>query len=112
MKLVSVFVEKWKERMSNLFLSCFEDVTVMQEKRLHLINTSRSNEDEVENGEQTELQIKRALSHFPECESTEKSCKDVQNDFVPYVILPGKKNQHQLLTYGKYLIRLTGDRHS
>lgn len=62
----------------------------MQEKRLHLIDTSWSHENEVENGEKTKLQIESAVAHIPECETAEKSCKYMQNYLVPHIILPAR----------------------
>jgi hypothetical protein len=70
-----------------LFLSGFKNVPVMQEEGLHLIDTTRRHEDKVEDREQTKLQRKCAIAHFPKGETAEKGCKNVQNDLVPHIVL-------------------------
>lgn len=60
----------------------------MKEERLHLIDTTGSNEDEVENGEQTQLKVECTFTHHPEGETTEERRKDVQDNLVPHVVLP------------------------
>lgn len=82
-----MYVTMKKKEFTNLFLSCLKNIAVMQEKRLHLIDASRSNENEVENSEKAELQIKGTVSHFPECETPKKRGKDMENYLVPDVIL-------------------------
>jgi len=59
----------------------------MQEKWLHLVDTPRRDEDEVEDGEQSELQRECTISDLPESETTEQARKDVEDDFVPHVVL-------------------------
>lgn len=77
-----------------LFLPNFENVAIMQEKWLHLVDTSGSNENEIEDGKQTELQIKGAVSHLPKCETTEQRCKYVENNLIPYIILKAVSASH------------------
>ena len=71
----------------HLLLSGLKDVTIMQEERLHLINTARRNEDKVEDCKESELKRESATSNLPECESTEKSGEDMQEEFVPHIVL-------------------------
>lgn len=40
-----------------LLLPCFKDITIVKEIRLHLIDTTRGDKDEVEDGKESELQI-------------------------------------------------------
>ena len=70
-----------------LLLSCFKEIPVTQEEGLHLVNTAGCDKDEVENGEQAQLQVERAIANHPECETTEKRCEDVQVYLVPHVVL-------------------------
>jgi hypothetical protein len=72
---------------SYLLLSCFKYVTVVEEVRLHLVDTARRDKDEVEDGKQSELQVKSPVADHPEGEATEKGGKDVQVDLVPDVVL-------------------------
>lgn len=74
-------------RRTHLFLSGFKYITTMQEKRLHLVNTARGDEDEVENRKQSQLKVKTAVSDLPEGETTEKCCENMEDDLVPHVIL-------------------------
>lgn len=59
----------------------------MQEERLHLVDTARSNENEVEDSKESQLESEGPVSSLPECKSAEQCCKDVKNDFVPHIIL-------------------------
>ena len=79
-------------RGSDLLLSSLKYVAIVQEERLHLVDTSGGNEDEVEDGKQPKLERVRPISHFPKRESTEQGGKDVQDDLVPHVILIGSAN--------------------
>lgn len=59
----------------------------MQEERLHLVDTSRRDEDEVEDGEQPELQRECTISDLPESETAEQTGKDVEDHLVPHIVL-------------------------
>jgi hypothetical protein len=62
----------------------------MQEEGLHLVDASRCNEDEVKDGEHTQLEIEGAIADLPEREATEEGRKDVQVDLVPDVVLASR----------------------
>lgn len=70
-----------------LFLSGFKYIPVVEEEGLHLVDTPRRHEDEVENGEEPELEVERAVAHLPEGEAAEESGEDVEVDFIPDVVL-------------------------
>lgn len=70
-----------------LFLASLENVSVMQEEWLHLVDTSWGDENEVKDGEETKLHGEGSIAHFPECETAEESCKDVQDNLIPHVVL-------------------------
>lgn len=72
---------------SHLLLPSLEQVTVVQENRLHLVDTPGRHEDEVEDGKHAELEIEGAVTDHPECEPAEKGRKYVQVDLIPDVIL-------------------------
>jgi hypothetical protein len=57
---------------SYLLLSCFKYVTVVEEVRLHLVDTARRDKDEVEDGKQSELQVKSPVADHPEGEARAK----------------------------------------
>jgi hypothetical protein len=59
----------------------------VQEIRLHLVDTSWSDKDEVEDGKESQLKVKRSVANHPKGEAAEQSRKDVQVDLVPYVVL-------------------------
>lgn len=66
-----VSVDHTEELMgSNLLLTRLEDIAVLQEERLHLVNASRGNENEVENSEESQLQRESSISDLPERETT------------------------------------------
>lgn len=73
--------------MTCLLLSRLKQVSVVQEIRLHLVDTSRSNKDKVEDGKESQLQVESSVANHPECETAEKGCKDVKVDLVPHVVL-------------------------
>lgn len=73
--------------MTNLLFAGLEDVAIVQEEWLHLVDTSRSDKNEVEDSEETELEVKRAITHFPEGKTAEQSCEDMENDFAPDIVL-------------------------
>lgn len=70
-----------------LFLASLKNVPVMQEERLHLVDTSWGDENEVKDGEETKLHGKGSIAHFPECETAEEGCEDVQDNLIPHVVL-------------------------
>lgn len=72
---------------THLFLSGLKYVTTMQEERLHLVDTAGGDEDEIENRKESQLKVESAVSDLPESESTEKCREDMENDFVPHVVL-------------------------
>lgn len=74
-------------RRTDLLLARLKQIAVPQKEGLHLIDTSRSDEDEVEDRKDSELEIKGAVPDLPECEAAEKSSENVQVDLVPDVIL-------------------------
>ena len=43
----------------------------MQKERLHLIDTARSDENEIEDSKKSQLERKSAVPNLPECESAE-----------------------------------------
>jgi len=59
----------------------------MQEERLHLVDTPRRDEDKVEDGEQPKLQRECTISNLPESETAKETSKDMEDDFVPHVVL-------------------------
>lgn len=59
----------------------------MQEVRLHLIDATRGNENEVEDGKKSQLQVKCSITDHPEGEATKQRGEDMQVDLVPHVIL-------------------------
>jgi hypothetical protein len=63
----------------------------MQKEWLHLVDAARRHKDEVEDRKYTQLEIEGAVAYVPEGEAAEKSCKDVQVDLVPNVILQSRK---------------------
>lgn len=75
-------------RSTYLFLPSFEDIPIVQEERLHLVNTTRRNENKIEDGKEPELHGECAISHFPEGEATEEGCEDMKHDLIPHVVLP------------------------
>lgn len=79
--------EKKTRKQTHLLLTGFEQIPVVQEEGLHLVDTARGHKDKVEDGKQTQLQIKRGVSNVPERETTEESRKNVQVDLVPDVVL-------------------------
>lgn len=70
-----------------LLFACLENITVLQKIRLELIDDTRGNKDEVEDGEQSKLEIKDRVANFPESEPTEECSKNVQYNLVPHVVL-------------------------
>jgi hypothetical protein len=76
--------------LTNLLFTRFKDVTIRQEKGLHLNDTAWGHEDEIENGKESQLERESAISNLPEGETTEESRKNVKNDLVPHVILEKK----------------------
>lgn len=74
-------------KQTYLLLSRLKQVSVMQEIRLHLVDTSRSNKDKVEDGKESELQVESSVTDHPECEAAEEGGKDVKVDLVPHIIL-------------------------
>lgn len=72
---------------TDLLLASLKQVAVVQEEGLHLVDTTGSHKDEVEDGKDPQLEIKRAISNLPKGETTEKSCKYVQVDLVPDIVL-------------------------
>ena len=84
---------------TDLFLSGLKDITAMQEERLHLVNTAWSDENEVENRKKSQLKRKTAVSDLPEGESTEKGSEDMQEDFVPHVVLEERQLLRIYFTY-------------
>lgn len=70
-----------------LLLTSLENVPVVQEERLHLVDTARGDKGEVEDGKETKLHGEGAVAHFPEGEAAEEGCEDVQGDLVPHVVL-------------------------
>jgi hypothetical protein len=59
----------------------------VQKEGLHLVDASRRHEDEVEDGEDTELEIEGAITNLPKGKTAEESGKNVQVDLVPNVVL-------------------------
>ena len=59
----------------------------MQKERLHLVDASRRHEDKVEDGEDTELEIKGAITNLPKGKPAEESGENVQVYLVPDVVL-------------------------
>lgn len=59
----------------------------MQEEGLHLVDTSRCDEDEIEDGKQPELQRECTISNLPESKTTEQTGKYVEDHLVPHIIL-------------------------
>ena len=72
---------------TDLLLAGLKEIAVVQEERLHLVDASWSHEDEVEDGEDSQLEIERGVSDLPEGETAEEGRKNVKVDFVPHVIL-------------------------
>ena len=75
----------------------------MQEERLHLVDTPRCDENEIENGKQPQLQVKRAVADLPEGEPAEQRCKYMQNDLVPHVVWRPPQLHHQPLRHHREL---------
>lgn len=105
----------WEKRY--LLLTGLENVPVVQEERLHLVDTARGDEGEVEDGKETQLHGEGAVAHFPEGEAAEEGCEDVQGDLVPHVVLPlsvyhffGEREREREKGWKKR--GLTGDRQS
>lgn len=73
--------------MTHLLFAGLENIAVVQEEWLHLVDTCRSDENEVEDSEEPKLEVKRAVSHFPKCETAEQGCEDMQNDLAPDIVL-------------------------
>jgi hypothetical protein len=59
----------------------------VQEERLHLVDTPGCHKDEVEDGKDAQLEIKRAVSNHPEGKATKQSSEDMEVDLVPDVVL-------------------------
>lgn len=59
----------------------------MQEERLHLVDTTRGNKDEVEDGKESQLKRESAISNLPKRESTEETGKYMEEELVPHVVL-------------------------
>lgn len=70
-----------------LFLSGLKYVTTVQEERLHLVDTTRRNKDEIEDGKKPQLKRESAVSNLPERESTEEAGEDMEEELVPHVVL-------------------------
>jgi hypothetical protein len=71
----------------HLLLSGLKDVTAMQKEWLHLINTARGNKNKVEDSKESQLEGESATSDLPKCETTEESGENMQEEFVPHVVL-------------------------
>ena len=71
----------------DLLLASLEYVPVVQKERLHLVDTARGDEDEVENGKETKLHRECAIAHFPKGEAAKEGCKDVQDNLIPHIVL-------------------------
>lgn len=70
-----------------LFLPSLEQVPILQEERLHLVDTAWRHKDEVEDCKQSQLQREGTIVNHPESETAEQSREDVKGNFVPDVIL-------------------------
>jgi hypothetical protein len=72
---------------TDLLLASLKKIAVMQKEGLHLVDASRSHEDEVKNCKETQLKIEGAIPNFPKGEAAEKSRENVEVELVPDVIL-------------------------
>jgi len=73
--------------MTNLLFAGLENIPILQEEGLHLIDASRGNENEVEDGEKPQLERESPIFNIPKSETTEECCEDVKNDLIPHIIL-------------------------
>lgn len=84
-------VSEWSSQKgvaTHLLFSSLKQISIVQEIRLHLVDTAWSHKNEVEYGEESQLKVERAISNHPESKSAEESSKNVQVDLVPHVVLP------------------------
>lgn len=72
---------------TNLLFTRLKDITIGQEKGLHLIDTAWGNENKIEDGEESQLEGESSISNLPEGETTEKSGENMEDDLVPHIIL-------------------------
>jgi len=85
-----VLCQEDPETLTNLLFTSLKDIAVLQEERLHLIDTTGGNKNEVEDGKEPQLKRESSVSNHPEGKSTEQCRKDMKNDFVPHVVLCGR----------------------
>lgn len=57
--------------MAYLLFACLKDIAIVEKERLHLVNATRSDKNEVEDGEKSQLERKGAVSNLPKGESAE-----------------------------------------
>jgi hypothetical protein len=84
---ISIFMHHCNFDHPHLLLPGLKYVAAMQEKWLHLVNTPRGNKDKVEDCKEPQLEGKSAASNLPEGKSTEESGKNMEEEFVPHVVL-------------------------
>lgn len=112
---VSSFLRNNANSTAHLLFPSFEDGTIIEEERLHLIDRPRCHEDEVENGEQSELKIKRTVADHPKREAGKECIIDMQQHLIPHVVGAAPQlyqlalcDKHNLVPFGDGIIFLIG----
>ena len=77
---------------TNLLLPSLKNISVLQKERLHLIDAAWCHENEVENSKKAQLECERPISDLPESKPAKESRKNVQNYFIPHVVLDTSVN--------------------